>query len=127
MTIGKIFKTEIVVTRDRLASSLGSGAVDVFATPYMIANMEYTSAKSVAEEIGEGNVTVGVVVDVKHIAATPEGMKVSFVSELTAIDGKMLTFKVEAFDEVSKIGEGVHTRAIVNKDKFETRTNAKKA
>lgn len=127
MKIGQIFKTETIVTKELLASSLGSGAVDVFATPFMIAHMELTSAENVAQVIGEGNVTVGVVVDVTHLSATPLGMKVNFVSELIEIDGKILTFKVEAFDEVSKIGEGTHKRAIVNKEKFESKTNSKKA
>ncbi|MFI3115942.1 MAG: hotdog domain-containing protein [Clostridia bacterium] len=126
MNVGQIFEQEIIVTKDMLASSLGSGAVDVFATPYMIAKMEETSSLCVANDIGEGNVTVGVVVNITHLSATPLGMKVTFKAELTEVTPKMLTFKVEAFDEVCKIGEGVHTRAIVFKEKFEAKTNAKK-
>ena len=127
MNIGQTYKSEITVEKHMLASSLGSGLVDVFATPYMIAKMEECCSNLVASEIGEGNVTVGVDVNIKHLAATPLGMKITFTSELLEINGKMYTFKVEASDEVSKIGEGTHTRAIVNKEKFENRTNSKKA
>lgn len=126
MEIGLKFETELMVTEELLASNVGSGEVCVFATPMMIANMEKTSALCVCNLIGEGNVTVGYDLCVKHLSATPKGMKVKFVSEITEITSKMITFKVEAFDEVDKIGEGTHVRAIVNKEKFENRTNAKK-
>lgn len=123
--IGKIYSQEIIVKKSMLASSLGSGLVDVFATPFMIAKMEETSHLCISDEIGEGNVSVGVVVNITHMSATPEGMKVKFVSEVTEVNGKMITFKVEAFDEVSKIGEGVHTRAVLNRDRFHEKANSK--
>lgn len=119
------YKKEIIVTKEMLASSIGSGLVDVFATPYMIAKMEETCSDCVKNEIGDGNVTVGVLVNVTHLSATPLGMKVSFNCEVTEINGKMISFKVEAFDEVSKIGEGTHTRAIVNRERFNEKTNQK--
>ena len=127
MNIATTYTQEITVEKNMLASVMGSGLVDVFATPYMIAKMEETCSMCVAHELEEGSVTVGVLVNITHLAATPLGMKITFKSELLEVNGKMLTFKVEAFDEVSKIGEGTHTRAIVNKEKFEARTNSKKA
>lgn len=127
MNVGMVFEQHIKVEQHMLASSMGSGSVDVFATPFMIAKMEETSSLCVASEIGENNVTVGVLVNVTHISATPLGMHVKFKSELTEITEKILTFKVEAFDDVCKIGEGVHTRAIVDKEKFEARTKVKSA
>lgn len=109
---------EITVTKDLLASSLGSGGVDVFATPFMIAYMEHTCLKSVEKLVGEGNTTVGTLVNVSHFAATPAGMKVRFESELKDIDRKKLVFSVCAYDEKEKIGEGMHERFIVNEEKF---------
>ena len=92
---------EITVEEKDLAIHVGSGTVHVLATPMMIANMEYTSAASVEELLGEGKTTVGVKVDVSHVAATPKGMKVTFDAELLEIsaNGKILTFHVEAHDE----------------------------
>lgn len=120
-------QAEITVTADLLASHIGSGAVSVYATPMMIAGIENTAAASVAPELAEGDVTVGVDVNVAHVSATPLGMKVRFQTELTEISssGKVLTFAVEAYDEAGLIGKGTHRRAIVNRAKFESRTNSK--
>lgn len=125
MEIGLTHEFEIVVTEQMLASSVGSGLVDAFATPIMIANMEKCASQLVCEHIGVGNVTVGTAVNVSHISATPVGMKVRFKATLTAVDGKMLEFDVVAFDERDKIGEGSHSRAIVNAEKFNQRTASK--
>jgi fluoroacetyl-CoA thioesterase len=73
-----------------------------------------------------GQLTVGYSLDIRHIAATPLGMKVTARAELTAVDGRMLTFKVEAFDEREKIGEGTHIRAVISLDRFSARLAAKK-
>jgi len=125
MEIGLKGRKDIVVDQSMLASSMGSGLVDVFATPMMIAFMENVCAATVAQEIGAENVTVGTFVQVSHMAATPLGMKATFHCELTAIEGRKLTFAVSAFDEKEKIGEGVHERFIVNKEKFQSRILAK--
>ncbi len=117
--------SEIVVTREMLASTLGSGGVDVFATPCMIANMEHTCILSVQDVVGEGNTTVGTLLNVSHTAATPLGMKVRFESELIEIDRRRLVFSVKAYDEVEKIGEGTHERFIVNEEKFLGKVRAK--
>lgn len=118
---------EIAVEEKDLAIHVGSGTVHVLATPMMIANMEYTSAASVEELLGEGKTTVGVKVDVSHVAATPKGMKVTFDAELLEIsaNGKILTFHVEAHDECGLIGEGTHQRAVVDRVRFDEKTQAK--
>jgi len=118
---------EITVEEKDLAIHVGSGTVHVLATPMMIANMEYTSAASVEELLGEGKTTVGVKVDVSHVAATPKGMKVTFDAELLEVsaNGKILTFHVEAHDECGLIGEGPHQRAVVDRVRFDEKTQAK--
>ena len=112
---------EFTVTEDKLASKVGSGLVNVFATPMMIAAIEQTAAASVQGALDEGCTTVGTLVNVNHVAATPEGMKVTVDTELTEVspNGRMLTFCVKAFDEAGLIGEGTHQRAVVLKERFE--------
>ena len=103
-------KKEITVTLDKTAKAMGSGTMDVFATPAMIALMENTAFESVASELEEGSGTVGTALDIKHVSATPVGMKVTCESELMKVDGRALTFSVKAFDEAGLIGEGTHER-----------------
>ncbi len=116
---------ELVVSPEVTAESFGSGQLPVYATPAMIAFMEYTAYKSVAPYLEEGCGTVGTEVKVKHVAATPVGMKVSCETELIAINGRALTFKVKAMDECGVIGEGTHERFIIQSEKFLGKTNAK--
>lgn len=110
------FETD--VKNEHLASKYGSGLVDVLATPAMIALMECTAKNAVDLHLPIGYTTVGTKVDVVHMAATPIGMKVTVKAELIEVQGKKLVFKVEAFDEVEKIGEGIHERYIINSEKF---------
>lgn len=119
--------TERVVTEELLACNVGSGLVAVFATPMMIAGLENTAAASVEPFLEEGKTTVGTQMNVSHVAATPAGMKVRFETELTEIapNGKILTFRVAAYDEAGLIGEGTHQRAIVDKARFEAKAQAK--
>lgn len=129
MEIGMKGYSELTVTEDLLACKVGSGLVAVYATPMMIAGIEGTAAASVAGALEEGQTTVGCQMNVSHVAATPAGMKVHFETELTGIspNGKMLTFHVAAYDEAGLIGEGEHQRAIVWKDRFESKAQAKLA
>ena len=119
---------ELTVTDDMLAKNVGSGLVAVYATPMMIAGIEGTVAESVAPYLEEGRTTVGTLMNVSHVSATPAGMKVRFETELTGIapNGKILTFKVAAYDEAGLIGEGTHERAIVAKERFEAKAQAKR-
>lgn len=116
---------EITVTNELTAKTFKSGTLDVYATPAMIALMEDVAFESVASELEEGCGTVGTLIDVKHVAATPVGMKVTCETELTKIDGRALTFSVKAFDECGLIGEGVHERFIINEEKFQAKANGK--
>jgi len=109
---------EITVGEKDLATVLGSGSVGVFSTPSMIALMERTSLKLVQQYLPEGHTTVGIEVSVKHLRATPPGMKVSCRSKLVGVDGKKLTFELESSDERGRIGEGSHVRYIVETDRF---------
>ncbi len=113
------------VTGDNTALKFGSGKVDVFGTPAMIALMEEASINTVDKNLPEGFATVGIELNIKHIAATPEGMNITASAELKEIDGRRLVFKAEAIDEVEKIGEGSHQRFIRELDKFKSRAQGK--
>lgn len=116
---------EVIVTKELSAQSVGSGLLPVYATPSMIALMENTAFESVAEYLEEGCGTVGTSLNVKHVAATPVGMKVTCETELIKVDGRALTFEVKAYDECGLIGEGTHERFIITEDKFLAKTNDK--
>ena len=115
----------LFVTQERSAAAMGSGTLEVFATPAMVALMEQTAAESVESLLEEGNTTVGTMIQVNHLAATPMGMKVTCNSELVAVEGRKLTFKLEAFDEVGLIGTANHERFVVGADRFLEKVNAK--
>ena len=117
---------EVIVDEKNIASSLGSGAVDVFATPCLIGIMEEASQTSVAPYLEEGMTTVGTKLNVSHDAATPVGMKVRAESELIEIDGRRLVFDVKAYDECGLIGQGIHERFIVRLDRFMEKAKAKR-
>ena len=118
---------EITLTVDEsnTASKYGSGLVPVFATPAMVGMMEGAAVKALEGQLAEGQTTVGTHIDVRHLAATPVGMQVRARAELTAVDGRKLTFQIEAWDEVEKIGEATHERFIIDTGKFIARTQAK--
>lgn len=125
LSIGIKGKEELIVSEELSAKSMGSGTLDVFATPAMIALMERTAWESVASELEAGQGTVGTMMNVKHVSATPLGMKVTCETELMGINGRALTFSVKAFDEAGLIGEGTHERFIVDCEKFQTKANGK--
>lgn len=107
------------------AINYGSGAVDVYSTPAMIALLECAARNAVDLHLPKGYTTVGIKVDVKHLAATPIGSRIKASAELIEVDEKRLVFKVEAFDEVEKIGEGIHERFVIDMDKFMGRLDKK--
>ncbi|ACL74474.1 thioesterase family protein [Ruminiclostridium cellulolyticum] len=125
LKVGLTGNAEVLVSESNTAKKMGSGNLDVFATPAMIALMEKAASMAVQPYIGESSSTVGTMIDVKHIAATPIGMNVAARAELIEIDGKKLIFSVEAFDGKDKIGEGRHERFIINTQKFITKVDSK--
>lgn len=117
---------EIIVNENDTAKVHKSGTLNVLATPRMIALMEETAWKSVAEHLETGMGTVGIKMNVDHLAPTPVGMKVWCETVLTEVAGRKLVFSVAAFDEAGKIGEGVHERFIVEEEKFQSKADKKK-
>ncbi|MDR1902841.1 MAG: thioesterase family protein [Treponema sp.] len=115
------------VTAENTAESWGSGGLAVYATPCMIALMEGAAAAAVELFFPPGFSTVGTELNVKHLSATPPGMIVRAAAELLEIDGRRLLFRVEAWDEAGKIGEGTHGRFIVENEKFLRKTREKRA
>jgi len=107
-----------IVKESDIASFLGSGDVAVLSTPAMILMMESTSLKLAQEYLPEGYTTVGTKVCVSHLKPAPLGARVRVISELTEVDGRRLVFKVEAYWNDVKIGEGTHERFVVNREKF---------
>ena len=120
-------RQEVMVEEGNCASAVGSGLLKVFATPAMIALMEKTAWMSVAPELGEGEGTVGTLLNVTHDAPTPIGMKVWCESTLEEVDGRRLVLSVEAFDEKGRIGGGRHERFIVGNEKFQAKADRKNA
>ena len=118
-------KQTVTVTHEQTAAHYGSGALEVFATPAMVALLEETAWKSVQPYLEAGQGTVGTRVDVRHLAATPLGMQVTCESELVEIDRRRLVFQVEIYDEKTKVGEGIHERFVIQSDKFLAAANAK--
>lgn len=118
-------RKEYIVTKELTAAAVGSGLLEVYGTPYMIALMEETCHTSIGQFLEEGQGTVGISLEIKHTAATPVGMKVWCESQLVEVDGKRLVFKVQAFDQVGPIGEGTHQRFIIDNEKFLEKTNSK--
>ncbi len=115
----------VTVNEDNTAKAMGSGTLDVFATPALIALMEETCWRSVANELEEGCGTVGTLLEIKHTAPTPVGMKVTCESTLTEVDGRRLVFEVIARDAKGVVGEGKHERFVVQNEKFQVKANAK--
>lgn len=127
MEVGKKYTITETVTEAALAKNVGSGCVEVFATPMMIALIEKTAAACVQEELPEGDSTVGTAINVSHVAATPAGMKVTATAEITAVEGRTVTFAVKAEDEKGLIGEGTHQRVIIHINRFNEKAKAKLA
>lgn len=125
--IGTKCQLEQVVTNELTAAAVGSGLLPVFGTPYMIGLMENAAQSALSVFLEEGQGSVGTHLDIKHTAPTPVGMKVWVEAEVTAVseNGKMVDFALKAWDEKGPIGEGTHTRAIINNERFLAKCNAK--
>lgn len=115
------------VTKEKTAAAVGSGVLEVYGTPVMIALIEKTACESVAPYLEEGNGTVGTNLTINHVAATPVGMQVTCETELVEVDRRRLVFQVKVTDETGLIGEGTHERFIVNNEKFQAKADNKRA
>ena len=129
LEIGKSYTIEQVVTPEMTARAIGSGGLEVFGTPFMMAMMEHAAMDCVQPDLPEGKGTVGVDIASSHLAPTPVGMKITATAEVTGVsaNGKMITFKVSASDEEGLIGEGTHTRAVIDNARFLQKCNDKLA
>ena len=127
ITVGMKYTAEKLVTADMTAKAVGSGGLDVLGTPFMMALMECAAMWCIQPELPEGKGSVGVDIQSSHLAPTPVGMKITATAEVTAVseNGKMVTFKVQAFDAEGLIGEGVHTRAVISNERFLQKCNDK--
>ena len=125
LMIGAKGEAETIVSPHNTAAAVGSGSLPVFATPMMVALMEQAAVNALAGQLEEGQGTVGTHMDVSHDSATPVGLKVWAQAELTAVDGRALTFAVTASDEAGPIGKGLHTRFIIQNEKFMAKANGK--
>ncbi len=119
-------KASSVVDASNTAAAVGSGDLPVFSTPSMIALMEAAASRSVLPYLGEDETSVGTMMEIRHLSATPVGMKVFAESRLVEVDGRRLVFSVAARDESGKIGEGRHERFLVKREKFIQKSEAKK-
>jgi fluoroacetyl-CoA thioesterase len=125
LTIGLKGSAEILVGPEHTAPRVGSGMVHVLATPVMINVMEAAALDAVERLLPAGHQSLGIHLDVGHYAATPTGMRLRATAELVGIEGRTLTFRVEAFDEKERVGDGLHKRVVVNVARFDERVQRK--
>ena len=118
-------RTELVVAEEHTAPRVGSGKVRVLATPVMINLFEAAALDAVDQHLPVGYQSLGTVLNVRHIAATPVGMKVSAVARIIKVEGRTVHLAVEAWDETELIGDGLHERVVVNVEKFSLRVEKK--
>ncbi len=118
-------KITITVTQNKTAKVMGSGTLDVFATPAMVALMEQTAAESVQELLDEGVTSVGTKINVEHLAADPLGIEVTCESELIEVDNRRLVFNVVVSDNHGVVGKATHERFLIKSESFMQKTNAK--
>lgn len=125
LTTGLKGSAEAGVTPERLATAVGSGNAPVFASPMMVALMEAACVHCVEHLLPQGFQSLGTHLDVHHVAPTPKGRTVTATALLTAVEGRKLTFALEAHDGIEKIGYGTHTRVVVDTPRFLARVAAK--
>ncbi len=124
--IGTKHEVKANVTDEVTAAKMKSGSLPVLATPYMVALMEQAAAELCEKFTQEGISTVGTALNIKHLAPTPVGSEVKAVAELLSFDGRKAEFKVEAYDESGRIGEGTHERFTIKIDRFMEKANERK-
>ena len=118
ITIGMKGEVTSFVEREDTAKEVGSGDLLVYATPCMAALMEGAACEAIAEALSDSQTTVGTLLNIEHLSATPVGLDVRAEATVTAVEGKVITFELQAWDEAGQIGKGTHKRVIVNSQKF---------
>ncbi len=118
-------RVDLTVGDAHTAPSVGSGAIHVLGTPVIINLMEAAALDATEHLMPKGHQSLGIHVDISHVAATPIGMKVHATAEVTAVEGNRIRFRVEAHDEAGMIGKGTHERVVVNMERFDKRVQKK--
>ena len=126
LEIGKTATAKTIVSDANTAKAVGSGSLDVFATPMMIALMEKAACEVLADSLEEGQTSVGTQANITHIAASPVGMEITATATIESISGREVKFTVTANDSVGEIGNGTHARFIVDEARFMEKTNMRK-
>lgn len=124
--IGMTQEETFPVTEENAALHVGSGSSPVLATPWMIAFMERVSHRLLAQHLAEGETSVGIYLEIKHLAPTPVGGSVRVNAEITEVVGNQVAFNVRAWDHIEMVGEGVHRRAVIDEARFLRRVETKK-
>ena len=125
--VGAKGRADMTVTPDKTAAAVGSGSLEVFATPWMCAMMELAACNALAPYYDEGQSSVGTKLDISHDAATPVGMNVCAEAEVVEVDRRRIVFRVAAWDETGLIGKGAHERFLIDAERFLAKVEAKKA
>jgi fluoroacetyl-CoA thioesterase len=125
ITLGLTGQAELMVAPEHTAPFVGSGRIAVLATPVMINLIEAAALKAVEHLLPAGHQSLGIHLDVRHVAATPVGLRVTATAEVTKVEGRTITFRVEAHDEREPIGGGTHQRVVVSVARFDERVRRK--
>lgn len=118
-------EVDMTVSESETAAAMGSGLIAVYATPALVALMENTAVRALEGYLPPGQTTVGGQIDLRHLAATPVGMRVRARAELVEVQGRKLTFHIQAWDEAEQIGEALHVRFLIEEQTFMTKVKAK--
>lgn len=125
ITVGMKARVDTLVEREDTALEVGSGSLLVYATPCMVALMEGAACEAIASALPEGKTSVGTMLNISHLSATPVGLEVYAEAEVTEVEGNTITFAVSAYDEAGKIGEGTHKRTVISSQRFLEKTYTK--
>lgn len=125
--VGQSATTTVTVTESNIAKTMKSGSLEVFATPAMCALMEEAAQAAVQPELNDGEGTVGIALSISHDAPSPMGATITATATVTAVEGRKISFAIEASDGIGIIGKGTHERFVINKEKFMSKVGARKA
>ena len=125
--VGQSATATVTVTESNIAKTMKSGSLEVFATPAMCALMEEAAQTAVQPELNDGEGTVGISLSISHDAPSPMGTTITATAKVTAVEGRKISFNIEASDGVGIIGKGSHERFVINNENFMTKVGARKA